>query len=164
MKRIVTPNQSVFVLVATVWFFLSACSGTHRSEPQCAVSEAAIGGAAQRLVASDNARDLAGVLAGYTDDVIWLPPTGDILNGKAAIRPRYEKLFSSFNINMSSEVVEARAEGGLGFARGFTKGTLTPLGGGTPTLVDDKFVALVRCEAGVWRVSHLMWSPRSKAP
>jgi ketosteroid isomerase-like protein len=107
---------------------------------------------------------VAGVLAGYTADVIWLPPGGETLHGKAAIRARYESLFSRFSVSLSSEVVEARAEGGLGFVRGLTNGALTPIDGGAPTVVDDKFVALVRCEEGVWRVSHLMWSPRGQVP
>jgi ketosteroid isomerase-like protein len=101
------------------------------------------------------------VLAGYTDDVVRLPPSGEVLSGKPAIRPTYDQLFSAFTINMSSEVVEARADGYLGFARGFTKGTLTPMREGPPVVVNDKFLALVRCDGGAWRVSHLMWSPVS---
>lgn len=150
------------VLVAAPLIFALGCSRS--SNLSCAMSEAAVGNTARNLVASDNARDLTGVLAGYTDDVIWLPPNAEVVRGKEAIRPRYERLFSDFNVNLASEVVEAAAEGTRGFTRGFTKGTLAPRGGGAPVVVNDKFIALVRCEAGVWRVSHLMWSPRSPSP
>jgi hypothetical protein len=64
-------------------------------------------------------------------------------------------------VRKTSEIAEARAEGGLGFVRGATRGTLTSLASGAPVEVDDKFLALVRCESGAWRVSHLMWSPRA---
>jgi len=164
VRRINGSGKYILISIAISTVLAQACSDNHAPKSSCMNSEAAVGAAAQRLVASDNDRDLAAVLAGYTDDVTWLPPNGDVLKGKDAIRPRYERMFSSFKINMTSEIVEARAEGDLGFARGFTTGTLTPLDGSSPTVVNDKFVALVRCEAGAWRVSHLMWSSRSPAP
>ena len=125
----------------------------------CSSSFAVVAAAPQHLIARDNARDLLSVLTGYTDDVVWLPPSGDVLQGKQAIRARYEQMFSQFAIAMSAEVMEAKADGAVGFARGSTNGVLTPVGGGTPVAVKDKFLALVRCENGIWRVSHLMWSP-----
>jgi len=115
----------------------------------------------RQLVAADNNRDLPKVLSSYTEDVVWLPPSGEALVGKDAIRPRYEQMFSKFRVKMAPEVVETGADGNLGFVRGFIKGTLTPLTTGDPVQVDDKFIALTRCEEGVWRVSHLMWNPRA---
>ena len=130
------------------------------ARPRCSAMPAAVAAAAQRLIASDNSRDLAGVLNGYTDDVVWYPPDGKILNGKDSIRPRYEESFSKFRFDLSSEIAEARADGNLGFIRGFITGTLKPLEGGAAVSVDDQFVALVRCQEGDWRVSHLIWNSR----
>jgi ketosteroid isomerase-like protein len=84
--------------------------------------------------------------------------------GKAAIRTHYESLFAGSTIELSMSVVEAQATGDLGFIRGFTKGTVTPRAGGAPNMVNDKFIGLVRCQAGEWRVSHLMWSPEISTP
>lgn len=155
-----SKQERSVALMASACVLVSACSGPRPPESSCATTAAAIGGAAARLIVSDNARDLAGVLAGYTDDITWLPPTGEVLSGKHAIRPRYEDLFSGFTVDLSSETVEARADGKLGFVRGFTTGMLTPLDGSAAVTVNDKFLALVRCENDEWRVSHLMWSPR----
>lgn len=120
--------------------------------------------AVERIVAADNARDLAGVLAAYTDDIVWLPPNGDMLRGRAALRARYEPLFAGFQPHMAVEVVDARSSGVMGFAWGYVKGSLTPVEGGDAVPVDDKFLAVVRHEDGEWRVARLMWGPREDEP
>ncbi len=174
-----------FLVLAGVSFSLAACTDAPRgnapprtseparvsepsraSEPRplCAVTAEAVSAAAQRPVSRDNARDLEGVVAAYTDDAVWMPPTGDFVTGKEAIRARYRTLFLDYAIQISSEVVEARAEGGLAYARGYTLGVLKPERGGTPVPVSDKFVAVLRCEGAKWRISHLMWSPRGATP
>jgi len=135
-----------------------AITGQH-----CDTSFAALSAATDDLVDRDNARDLEGVLAGYTEDITWLPPAGKPLTGKDAIRSRYQDLFSKNQINLRSQTAEAFAQDQVGFVRGTTTGTLTPLTGETVIQVQDKFMAIVRCQSGVWRVSHLMWSPLGPA-
>jgi len=143
------------------WLIVSDMDNSN-SRPRCSTAAAAVGAASQRLIANDNAKNLEGVLGGYTDDVVWVPPNSPAVTGKAALRPRYEQLFSSNAIDLSSEIVEARADGGLGYVRGYTSGTVKPLDGSAAISVDDQFVALVRCVDGDWRVSHLIWSPRRR--
>jgi ketosteroid isomerase-like protein len=141
----------------------SSCGTASAPQPQtgCASAAVAVSSATDYLIARDNARDLSGVVAGYTDDVVWLPPTGAPVTGKAAIEARYRELFSTYQPHMRSETIDAAASGLLGFVRGTTSGTLVPIGGGEPKDVHDKFLAIVKCDGGVWRVSHLSWSPQS---
>lgn len=143
---------------------LAACASRRGTVAICDRSPAAVAAAVERLIERDNAADLAGVLDGYADEVVWLPPSGEPLAGKAAIRARYEALFADFQPALGVRVDEARADGDLGFARGVTFGTLAPRDGGASRVVDDKFLALVRCERAAWRVSHLAWSPRPGSP
>lgn len=154
-------------LVAVAAASLAACADAPRApvtQPSCATAAESVSAAAQRPVAFDNARDLTGVLTAYTDDVIWMPPTGDVVSGKEAIKARYKTLFAGNAVKMSSEVVEAHAGGDIAWARGFTLGVLRPERGGAPVPVNDKFVALLRCESGTWRISHLIWTPRGSEP
>ena len=65
-----------------------------------------------------------------------------------------------YAVEFRVEVVEARGDEGHGFARGYVRGKLTPKAGGEAVAVDDQFLAIAECEAGTWRVSRLMWSPR----
>ena len=128
--------------------------------PPCEASGAALSAASAHLIDRDNARDLEGVLGGYTEDVVWLPPAGDVVIGKKSIGTRYETLFSNYKIDLRSETIEAASSNTIGFVRGRTTGMLTPFAGGPPIAVNDKFIAILRCEAGTWKVSHLAWSPR----
>jgi len=150
--------------VAFVALLPSGCAPYRPDVTQrCDASPAAVAAAADYLIGRDNARDLDGVIAGYTADVVWLPPAGEPLVGKDSIRSRYESLFSSYQPDLHARPFESFSEHQIGFVRGSTTGTLTPLAGGPAVQVDDKFIAIVRCEAGVWHVSHLMWSPRPAA-
>jgi uncharacterized protein (TIGR02246 family) len=135
---------------------------TRRGPP--ADSMGAIIGTLQRLIDGDNARDLETVLSCYTDDVTWLPPGEPPLSGKDAIRARYEKLFAGFRVEFTLEIAEASADGAAGSAWGTTRGAITPVDGGEPTRVNDKFLAVLRCEDGTWRVARLAWSPQQHAP
>lgn len=137
-----------------------SCGRAVTPDPVCDLSEKAVRGPIERIISSDNAKDLDAVLAGYTDDVVWLPPSGDALIGKDSIRARYSGLFASFRPEFSVAVEETRATGGMALVRGTTQGKLTSLESGAIQMVDDKFLAILRCEAGQWRVSHLSWNPR----
>jgi ketosteroid isomerase-like protein len=142
-------------LAASLGIALIAC-GSPPAANSCDTSAAAVARAAEYLIARDNARDLAGVLAGYSDDVTWYPPQDPPLHGIEAIRPRYEDLFSHFAVALRSNVLEASANGDSGFIIGTTQGTLTPLAGGQAVEVNDRFVAIVRCGA-VRRHSDGAW-------
>ena len=159
-----SANLRAYALIAVALTApsIAACATSRTDVTKgCDTSSSAVSAAADYLIGRDNARDLVGVLAGYTDDIVWLPPSGEPVTGKDSIRGRYEGLFSRFKLDLHSTTLEAFAGRQIGFVRGSTNGTLTPLVGGPAIPVNDKFMAIMRCEAGVWRVSHLMWSPRS---
>jgi ketosteroid isomerase-like protein len=156
---VITDNRTVIACIVTV--LVCGCRSSPLRVSACGHSGASLAAAAEYLVASDNARDLPGVLAGYTDDVTWLPPVGAPLHGKADISPRYEQLFAGFSVALESKVVEAHAAQDIGFVVGTTEGTLSPLPQGPPVIVNDKFIANLRCEGERWVVSHLMWSPQT---
>ena len=125
----------------------------------CANDRTTLVAAINRLIDNDNTANLEGLLAGYSEDAVLLPPQGSSISGKSALRPHYERIFTTSRLSLSASVVEAKAEVNLGFVRGETIGSVSSRAGGKATAVDDKFLAVVRCEDGEWRVTHLMWSP-----
>jgi uncharacterized protein (TIGR02246 family) len=141
---------------------VGACA-TAGSSSSRADAEQAAERTVERLITADNAADLAGVLACYAGDVLWLPPDGEVIAGKAGVRPRYERLFASYVPDVALEVTEVRASDALAYVRGFTRGVLRPKRGGEPTRVNDKFLAVLHRDDGAWRISHLMWSPTEPA-
>jgi ketosteroid isomerase-like protein len=128
----------------------------------CASTADAVAAAPLALIAADNRRDLEAVLAGYAADAVWLPPGLEPLRGPAAFQPRYESLFRDNELRLQAEVSEAKADGAIGYAWGRIRGERVPVDGSAPELIDDVFLAITRCEAGTWRVSHLMWSHAAK--
>ncbi len=160
------PTMSFKILkhVPTVWVvvaILVIASGRAApfEEAACDPSEDAVRRVMERIVEGDNRRDLEGVLACYTEDVVWLPPRGLPVLGKASIRARYETLFSRFQPDIRVVVEEVRVSPEIALARGGTRGALTPIDSGLIQLLDDKFLAALRCQDGHWLVSHLAWSP-----
>jgi len=118
---------------------------------------AAVSGVIQHLIAADNSRDLKTVLTFYTDDVVFLPPTGEIVVGKAAIRQRYQRMFQDFQPHLSCAISEVAISGRLAFVRGTNKGHLDPISGGPATAVNDNFVVILSFQDSAWRVSRLIW-------
>jgi len=124
----------------------------------CSSSRDAVAAAPLLLIDNNNRRDVEGVLAGYTEDAIWLSPDQPVVRGRKNFRPRYESLFRDNKLAYTAEVTEAHADGALGYAWGKIRGTSTPLDGRPARSVEDTFVVVTRCESGRWRVSHLIWS------
>ena len=61
----------------------------------CPSSPDAVAAIIRRLIEADNARDLQTVLDSYTDDVVFLPPAGEVVIGQAAVAHRYRALFAA---------------------------------------------------------------------
>jgi uncharacterized protein (TIGR02246 family) len=113
------------------------------------------------LIAADNLRDLERVVASYTDDIVFLTPAGEVVEGRSAVRERYTKLFAEFELRLAVDAAEAQADGAWAFVRGRTHGELRPVGGGNSQRLDDNFLMILHCEGGSWKVARLMWSPRA---
>ena len=111
----------------------------------------------ESLMAADNARNVDAAVDSYTEDVVWIPPSGEPVKGRTAIRDRYRTLFAGSQPKLRFIIEEVKSDGRLAYARGETDGTLTSSGG--TVAVHDKFLALLRFENGAWRISHLMWGP-----
>ena len=113
-----------------------------------------------RIIDADNARDLTKVLAEYTDDVVWLPPSRPSTKGIEAIRSSYEGMYATFTPALSITIGETMVGADLAVVIGQTGGVLTPSAGDAVT-VHDNFMAALRCEGGRWKVARMMWAPAS---
>jgi uncharacterized protein (TIGR02246 family) len=97
----------------------------------------------------------------YTEDVVWLPPSGPSIAGREAVRERYRQNFESQAVEFSIHSEETRIFGDWAFDRGTTVGTILPKSAeSAPRPLHDKFIALFQKtpDAG-WKIARLMWSP-----
>lgn len=75
-------KRSLFFAFVGASILLSSNLATASGTRSCSLSASALGAAMQRLVDNDNAKNLEGLLSGYTDDAVLLPPKGDVIAGK----------------------------------------------------------------------------------
>jgi ketosteroid isomerase-like protein len=131
------------------------------SGPDCRADSPAVREAravATGIVDGDNKRDLERVLGYYAPDAVLMPPGEGVVQGIAAIRPRYAILFEAFDPQIELSVEQACASDGLAFVRGRNRGWLVGRAGGAARELDDVFVMLLRRTAnGAFRISHLVW-------
>lgn len=160
IRRFRSRTRGAGVIVALV-FTASACSSTDTKLTACEPGPAPLEAVFGELIAADNARDVERVLDSYTEGVVWLPPSGEAVIGKAAVQPRYERMFRNFQPAIQLVIVETQTTGALGVVRGRTHGHLRPVSAGDVVTIDDKFIGVLRCSESRWLISHLSWSPRS---
>jgi ketosteroid isomerase-like protein len=84
----------------------------------------AVRAVADGIIAADNARDLTRVMDSYASDAWLLPPNEAPARGHAAIRPRYESLFSGFDPALEGRIDEACVSGSIALVRGHNGGRM----------------------------------------
>jgi uncharacterized protein (TIGR02246 family) len=119
---------------------------------------AAVRAVATGIIDADNARDIERVMDTYAADA-WLMPPGEApVQGRAAIRPRYEALFEGFDPAIEGHLDEVCIMGSTAFVRGSNGGRLVGRGERPTRELHDVYVMLLKIDTdGRWRISHLIW-------
>lgn len=110
-----------------------------------------------RLLEADNAGDLEGIVARYSDDIVLMPPNSAPLSGKPIVRERYRSILAASALKLRAEIDELKVDGDTAWIRGTTLGETVPKDGGAARPVRDNFLMLMRREADEWRITRLMW-------
>ncbi|MCI0697491.1 DUF4440 domain-containing protein [candidate division KSB1 bacterium] len=112
-----------------------------------------------QLMAADNAGGVDQIMSFYADDAITMPPNDNIVIGKEAIAARYKAGFAKFKMEVSLSSDELEICGDWAFNRGKTSGRLIWHDGSNPTPLNDKYLMILRRQAGKsWKIARLMWS------
>lgn len=153
-------NRSVVLLVslAVPGWALGAGPAHHCDPGREAVRE--VMAVAEGIIAADNERDIRRVLGYYAADAVLLPPGEQPVQGREAIRPRYEDLFARFNPEIVARVEEVCVGGDLALVRGHNGGRLISRENGSARLLNDVYMMMLRRDlVGGWHITHLMWHP-----
>jgi uncharacterized protein (TIGR02246 family) len=148
--RWIAPPLAAWLALAGI----SASSSTPKEDEE----------AIRRVFDEDVAAHLAGdadrAAAVYTEDAVWLPPSGPPIQGRAAIRQRYRSNFERQVVRFSVQIEEIQVIGDWAFSRGTTLGTIQPKEGGAPRVLHNKFLAVFqRTNGGEWKIARLVWNP-----
>lgn len=107
----------------------------------------------ERFVAAYAAADPDSVATLYTEDALYLPPQGDVIRGRAAIREVFAEFLGRYEPGrgpaLDFEILERNMAGGLATDVGYFR----LAGPGEPPRRAGKFVVVwKRGEDGAWRI------------
>lgn len=151
------PTLALVVAGIAVGRPLSAQTGPvcgHTAEDSLAVRRVAEG-----IVQADNRRDLDAVLGFYSPDAVLHPPGEPPVRGRAAIRPRYEALFSGFDPAIVPELESVELCGSMAVVSGRNGGILRGRDSEPDRALSDAFVMILGKAEGRWSISRLIWHP-----
>jgi uncharacterized protein (TIGR02246 family) len=149
--------KKLFPIVATLLVLaISGCA------PQVDVEaeQAAIRNMAIEWVDAANAKDVEGMVSGYTDDASLLPPNAPIATGKEAIRKVWSELAERPGLSESTQVtkVEVSRMGDLAYSFGTYESTSNNPEG-NPVTERGKWVAVYKKQPdGTWKAVLDIWN------
>lgn len=156
---------------ASALLFVAGCATPHAP---IATPDESLGGIAalrKRIERANSTENLDAITACYAEDATWIPPDGEVLEGRDRIIPRYAESYRQLDLEVELYPDETIASDGWGFERGTTRvrAARRASAAGSPGAdsdVDhavtkrDKYLMIVRKQLnGEWRIWRLMWSP-----
>jgi uncharacterized protein (TIGR02246 family) len=102
--------------------------------------------------------NLAGVVAGYTDDATMVPPDGEIVKGKKAIEEMYKKFFQIGMKEIVLTTIEVGGHGDVAYEIGKTRVRIQPEG--QAAMIDStKYLVIWKRQAdNTWKVHADIWN------
>jgi len=102
--------------------------------------------------------NLAGVVAGFTDDAIMVPPDGELVKGKQAIEEFYNSFFQMGIKEIVLTTVELEGSGDTAYEIGKVKFRIQP--DGQAAIPDSaKYLVIWKRQAdGTWKVHVDIWN------
>jgi uncharacterized protein (TIGR02246 family) len=102
--------------------------------------------------------NLAGAVAGYTDDATMVPPDGGLIRGKQAIEEYYKTLFRMGMKEVVLTTIEVEGSGGTVYEIGKTRVRIQPEG--QQAIQDStKYLVIWKRQAdGTWKVHVDIWN------
>lgn len=123
-----------------------------------AIIEAAV----QRMVAADNAGDVAAVLDCYTEDALLCSADGSTYAGRDAIRAHMSEVFSKLTLRLRAIPAETSVgDEEWAWQRGEISGQITPKDGSAQSVAHDRYLMILELsdEDDRWRIARVFWGP-----
>jgi len=103
-----------------------------------------------------NARQLEPALALYTDDAVFLPPTGNRIAGSAALRGLYTQAFAARTVHLTLTSAQLTRHGDLAYDSGDYRESVDQ--NGQHGELSGGYVFVYRHTDAGWRVAAQSWS------
>ena len=118
-----------------------------------------------QYTSSIKAGDTDSFFALYTENIVWLPPDGSIVQGKDAIRKWFPEWFIEYDTDETVTIQEVEVFGNHAFARGSYDYRLIHKESGNIEEGRGRVINLFERQSdGLWKCTHNIWTIESKAP
>src|SRR4051812_34067713 len=154
-------RKSVLILLGVVCL-ASACSTAKPQDEFGMKDQAAIRERSAELVKAFNAKDVAQVLAVYTENSTFMPPNQPVLRGREAMKPFYDDLLKSAT-TLKLGVDEVSGHGPLAYQSGTFEMELKAANGQSDH-DRGKYLFIARKLNGAWRYEYMMWNSDLPTP
>ncbi|MDH3292561.1 MAG: DUF4440 domain-containing protein [Gemmatimonadota bacterium] len=115
-------------------------------------------------VAAVNSGDTAANLAGFTEDVVYLPPAGPPVRGKHTLASFVGSFSEAFAAEIEMVPEETILMGDWAFQWGALTGTVRPLEGGEGTPLNGKWAYLYQRQPdGTWKIARDIYNSEPSA-
>lgn len=126
---------------------------------------AAIDAAWRGHIAGARSKDLAAVVAMYTDDCVYAVDGAPPVIGKSALRAMEQRGMATGEVHSARHAIAAlRVDGDLAYELGSVTGDVAPTGQPAQHVVFHFLGLWRRDDAGDWRLAHLVGQVEAAAP
>lgn len=137
------------------WLLLG-CSVPH-AEHDVSADQARIGMIIQDMAMANNRGDVDAWVGNFDVNAVYMPPGLPAVTDPDSLEEMARSGFNSFQAAIAIEPVEIVVLGAWAFARARVTGRATPVGGGTPTPIDNKELIVLRRQSdGGWKIARLI--------
>ena len=106
-------------------------------------------------VAAVNSCDVEANLAGFTDDIVYMPPNSPPVHGKHDLESAIRAWVDNFEVNIDMVPEETVVSGDWAFQWGLLKGAFRPREGSESTTMDWKFIYIYQRQSdGAWKIAR----------
>jgi uncharacterized protein (TIGR02246 family) len=149
---------SLFILLS-----ITACApAAEEAVEEATTTEADVEAITQlpaKYAAAENAGDLDGMMAVYTDDAVRMPPNAPALIGQESIRSWTQANLDQNTYQLDNPPEEVQVSGDWAFARGTYTVTVTPKAGGESIQLEGKYLVVFQKQPdGSWKAARDIWN------
>jgi uncharacterized protein (TIGR02246 family) len=104
-------------------------------------------------------KDVDATVGMYADDAAFLPPEGQVIAGREAIRNLYQSVAATYNSDLILRSRRIESSGNLAYDSGDFSETLTTITNGTVQKLTGQYLMEFRRDArGTWKIMEHVWT------
>ncbi len=157
--------MKVLILVGVIGLALGGCYSEAQPSPNLTVNTMeernAIEAILKKYEAALNASDVAGVLALYAEDGVFMASEAPTAVGKEQIGAAYEHVFGIIKLAIVFSIDEIVQHGDFAFARTLSKGQVTVLAEGVTLPEENRELFVLKKTGDDWRIARYMFNKMS---